>query len=106
MQRFLLAALAAVALVTVTSAQEVNPAGHRNERLGYFVGTWEVSLTFRLPDGKEEHGRAACRTEWIMGGTFLRQQYTSTFMGQPLSISQLLGHDDQKRKFVTHTRKQ
>lgn len=71
-----------------------------HKRLEYFVGTWDVVVKFRLPDGKEGGGKSVCKTEWIVNEKFIREAYESTFMGQPLVVWQMRGFDTTLNKWV------
>ena len=86
-------------MLSQASAQE-DKAGDPHKALEYFVGTWDAEVKFQLPDGKEGSGKAVCRTKAVLEGKFLHQEYQSKFMGQPLTIWQLLGYDSVKKKFV------
>lgn len=68
--------------------------------LEYFIGDWDVSVTFRLPDGKDGEGKAACKTGWVVEGKFLQQEYKGDFMGSTLTVVQMFGYDAAKKKFV------
>jgi hypothetical protein len=87
-------------MVCLAPAQEGKASSEHHKRLEYFVGTWDVAVQFKLPDGKAGEGKAVCQTKWVLDGKFLRQEYKSKFMGQPLTVWQLLGYDDLKKKFV------
>jgi hypothetical protein len=94
-----LAALAALAWAAAGRADD-KPAGDAGKRLDYFVGSWDVAVRYKLPDGKEYEGKAACVARRAVNDRFLQQEYKSTMMGQPLVIWQLLGYDSVQKKFV------
>jgi hypothetical protein len=98
--QFFVATVLFLGMVCIAPAQEGKPPSEHDKRLEYFVGAWDVAVQFKLPDGKEGGGKAVCQTKWVLDGKFLRQEYKSKFMGQPLTVWQLLGHDDLKKKFV------
>jgi len=64
------------------------------------VGDWDVAVEFKLPDGKAGKGKSVCQTKFIMDGKFIHQEYKSKFMGKPLTVVQILGYDEFKKKFV------
>jgi hypothetical protein len=74
-------------------------AGAPDKRLAYFVGTWDVSVRYKLGD-KEQEGKSLCQTKAVLEGKFIQQDYTSKMMGQPLLVRQTLGYDTLKKKFV------
>jgi hypothetical protein len=49
----------------------------------------------RIPIGPGKHaeGSSSCEAKWVMDGRFLRQEYSSTFAGKPLSVVRYLGFD-------------
>jgi hypothetical protein len=70
-----------------------------HKELDRLVGTWDVALEFRYGD-KAMKGTATCQAKWLPGGRFVQQEYTSVFMGKPLTIIQLIGYDDMKKKLI------
>ena len=94
------AAVVFLGMVRPVPAQEGTAPSEHHESLEFFVGTWDVAVQFKLPDGKEGQGNAACQTKWVLDGKFLRQEYKSQFMGQPLTVWQILGYDELKKRFV------
>ncbi len=45
-------------------------------------------------------GKSTCEAQWVLDGRFLRQEYTSTFAGKPLTVVRYLGFDRHKGKYV------
>jgi hypothetical protein len=68
-----------------------------------------VIVKFPVGPGKVMEGKASCEAGWVMDGRFLRQEYSSSFAGKPLTVVRYLGFDRHKGKFVevhlesTHT---
>ena len=92
-----------LALGTMTSlaqGQEAKPDTEQHKRMEYLIGTWDVAVKFRLPDGKDGEGTATCQTKWILDDKVVHQEYKSKFMGQPLTVVQLLSYDTVKKRFV------
>jgi hypothetical protein len=100
MKRLGLLSAILVLLASTTARADDKPAVSPQKRLEYFVGKWDVAVKFKLPDGKEGQGKAACEIKSILGGKFLHQEYKSKFMGQDLTVVQILGFDEAKNKFV------
>jgi hypothetical protein len=99
---FLWLCAAAALLLGTTSARAdgEKDAANPDKRLGYFVGAWDVAVTYQLPDGKEYQGKAACVTKRVLNGKFIQQEYQSRMNNQPLSVWQILGYDTVKKRFV------
>lgn len=74
--------------------------GEEHKRLDVFVGTWDVTVSFPAGPGTQMEGTATCEARWAMDGRFLRQEYSSTFMGKPLTVVRYLGFDRHRRVYV------
>ena len=96
----ILMALVLCGMASLARAEDKKPAAERDPRLQYFVGTWDVAVQYKLPDGKESGGKAVCENSWVLSDKFVKQEYKSTVMGQPLTVVQLLSFDTRKKKFV------
>jgi hypothetical protein len=96
------------------SAQEqpktdLSVPGEEHKKLEVLAGVWDVIVKFPVAPGKVMEGRSTCEAKWVMNGRFLRQEYSSTFAGKPLTVVRYLGFDRYRGKFVelhmesTHT---
>jgi hypothetical protein len=90
------------ALVLAASARADDKKGPEDptKRLDVLVGDWDVAVRYKLPDGKEYEGKAACVTRRVLNDRFIQQEYTSRLNDQPLVVWQLLGFDTLKKQFV------
>lgn len=88
---------------------DLNAPGTEHRKLDALAGAWDVTVRFPVGPDKYREGKASCEAKWVMDGRFLRQEYTSSFAGKPLTIVRYLGFDRHKGKFVevqlesTHT---
>jgi len=88
---------------------DLNAPGEEHKKLDVLSGEWDVTVKFPVGPGKFMEGKSSCRASWVMDGRFLRQEYTSTFAGKPLTIVRYLGFDRHRGKLVeiqfesTHT---
>ncbi len=88
---------------------DLGAPGEEHRKLDVLAGAWDVIVKFPVGPGKEMEGKSSCEAKWVMDGRFLRQEYSSTFAGKPLTIVRYLGFDRHKGKFVevqfesTHT---
>jgi len=88
---------------------DLNAPGAEHKKLDALAGAWDVTVRFPVGPGKEMEGKSSCEAKWVMDGRFLRQEYSSTFAGKPLTVVRYLGFDRHKGKFVevqfesTHT---
>ncbi len=81
--------------------QSLSAPGEEHRRLDVLAGDWDVVVRFPAGPGKEMEGKSSCVAKWVMDGRFMRQEYTSMFMGKPLSVVRYLGFDRHRGKFVT-----
>jgi uncharacterized protein YndB with AHSA1/START domain len=87
----------------------LNEPGEEHKVLELFAGIWDVTLTIPIGPNKFMNGKSRCEAKWVMDGRFLRQEYSSTFQGKPLTVVRYLGFDRHKGMFVeihfesTHT---
>jgi len=83
--------------------------GEEHRKLDPLAGAWDVVVKFPVGPGKVMEGKSSCEARWVLDGRFLRQEYSSTFAGKPLTVVRYLGFDRHKGKFVevhfesTHT---
>jgi hypothetical protein len=88
---------------------DLNSPGKEHTILNALAGSWDVTLKIPIGENKFVDGKSRCEAQWVMDGRFLRQEYTSTFRGKPLTVVRYLGYDRHKGKFVevhfesTHT---
>jgi len=73
--------------------------GPVHERLSDLAGKWDVAIQYKLGE-KVQDGKATCEAKWILDGRFLQQDYHSRFQGKPFHVLQILGYDNQKKKFI------
>jgi uncharacterized protein DUF1579 len=70
-----------------------------HDELARLVGSWDATVTFRF-GGKENQGQARCEAKWILDEHCVQQEYSSIFMGKPLTILQLLSYDSANKKIT------
>jgi len=67
-----------------------------------FVGEWDVQTTAWMQPGMDPaitHGSG--KAELIMGGRYLKLNFTGTMMGQPFEGLQIIGYDNLKEKYIS-----
>jgi hypothetical protein len=99
----------AALLAQEQSKTDLSVPGEEHKKLDVLAGVWDVIVKFPVASGKTMEGKSTCEAKWVMDGRFLRQEYSSTFAGKPLTVVRYLGFDRYKGKFVelhlesTHT---
>lgn len=110
-QIIVLAALVA-SVFSVSMAQgseDRNAPGDEHRFLARLAGNWDVTVRFPAGPGRTIEGRSSMTATVVMDGRILRQEYSSTFGGKPLSVVRYIGFDRYARKFTeiqfesTHT---
>lgn len=88
---------------------DLGAPGNEHKILDTLAGVWDVTVRFPVGPGKHMEGKSNCEAKWVFDGRFLRQEYSSTFRGKPLTVVRYLGFDRHKGKYVevhfesTHT---
>jgi hypothetical protein len=110
-QIIVLAALVA-SVFSVSMAQgseDRNAPGDEHRFLARLAGNWDVTVRFPAGPGRTIEGRSSMTATAVMDGRILRQEYSSTFGGKPLSVVRYIGFDRYAQKFTeiqfesTHT---
>jgi len=71
-----------------------------HKRLEAFVGTFDAKVQcFMMPTPETWAG--VSKNEMILGGRWLKGEYSGQMMGKPFKGMQLLGYDNQTKKYVS-----
>lgn len=74
--------------------------GPEHQTLKAFEGSWKAAVSFWMHQGAAPiHAEGTMVNEWILGGRFLQQRYSSTFMGSPFSGQGLFGYNSVDRRY-------
>jgi hypothetical protein len=74
--------------------------GPEHVKLRTMEGKFSAEVTAMMPDGKEEKSTGTMKNEMILGGRYLKNDYSGTMMGMPFKGGGLLGYDNMKKKYV------
>src|SRR5581483_12020150 len=80
----------------VAQMPSVTQPGPQHKRLEALAGNWDVAVRFRYGNGPERQSTARGTAEWILDGHYLQQNYKND---SGLAVLQILGYDNQKKKF-------
>ncbi len=75
--------------------------GEPHKHLAKMVGTWNVSVKAWMGPGEPSLSQGTAVFTSLLGGRFVEQRYTSTFMDQPFEGLGLAGYDNVQKKFVS-----
>jgi hypothetical protein len=74
--------------------------GPEHEVLKVFEGKWKATVSFWMqPGAAPMHAEGAMANEWILGGRFLQQRYTSNFLGSPFAGQGMFGYNNVDRRY-------
>jgi hypothetical protein len=74
--------------------------GPEHQKLKIMEGDFKAEVTAMSPDGKEEKSTGTTHNEMILGGRYLKNEYSGTMMGTPFKGGGLMGYDNMKKKYV------
>jgi hypothetical protein len=76
--------------------------GPPHQLLASLAGSWTTrTRAWMGPDEPPMEGIGACEQKMILGGRYLRQEYTGEMMGEPFTGINLIGYDNHTGKYVS-----
>lgn len=74
--------------------------GDAHKLLDAFAGSWNAKVTFwMLPGADPSTMEGVSENRWVMGGRYLQQNFTGSFMGQPFEGLGYTGYDNVKKQY-------
>jgi hypothetical protein len=74
--------------------------GPEHKKLEHMVGTWNTKVTMWMAPGTPPATSSGTSTNrWILGGRYMEQKFSGTFMGQPFSGLGYTGYDNVKKQY-------
>jgi len=72
-----------------------------HKKLEPFIGTWDTKVTMWMqPGAPPDVTTGVSINTWALGGRYVEQRYTGTFMGQPFHGIGYTGYDNTKKAYV------
>lgn len=72
-----------------------------HKKLQPFIGTWKTKVTMWMaPGAPPDTTTGVSINTWALGGRYIEQRYTGTFMGQPFHGIGYTGYDNIKKVYV------
>jgi hypothetical protein len=82
--------------------KKVGTPGEPHKLLARLEGSWTTrSRGWMEPDKPPMESIGACEQKLILGGRYLRQEYTGDMMGAPFTGLSFLGYDNHTKKYVS-----
>ncbi|MGH9456074.1 MAG: DUF1579 domain-containing protein [Thermoanaerobaculia bacterium] len=75
--------------------------GEAHEKLAAFVGTWDTTVRmWAAPGAPPSESTGVAENRLILGGRWLEQRFTSSFMGEEFEGLGYTGYDNAKKHYV------
>ena len=79
---------------------DVPPPGPEHKVLAKLAGAWDAQVKFHGPAGTAE-SKGTMKRAMIMGGRFLKEDFTGDMMGMKFQGMGIVGFDPAKKKYVS-----
>ena len=74
--------------------------GEGHKALDNMVGTWDAKVMAWMAPGTEAASSTGLETDtWVLGGRYVEQKFSGTFMGQPFNGIGYTGYDNAKKEY-------
>ena len=74
--------------------------GEPHKKLDGMAGTWDTKITMWMMPGMDPtSSTGTSENKWIMGGRYLEQRFTGSFMGMPFEGIGYTGYDNIKKQY-------
>jgi hypothetical protein len=75
--------------------------GEHHKRLGQMAGKWKTSGQLMMPGQPPVEMGGTMEASWILGGRYLQELHTGSFMGQPFEGRSLDGYDNMTKEYFS-----
>ena len=85
---------------TMEAMTKAATPGAEHKKLDAFVGTWKTTITSWIqPGAPPTISSSTSKNEWVLGGRYVQETFTGTFMNQPFSGLGYTGYDNVKKQY-------
>ena len=75
--------------------------GDAHKKLDGMVGTWDVKVkSWMAPGAPPMESTGSAVNAWVLGGRWMEEKFTGTFMGMPFQGIGYTGYDNIKKQYV------
>lgn len=75
--------------------------GEAHQKLSSMVGTWDTKVSMYMqPGAPPQVSSGVSKNKWVLGGRWVQETFTGTFMGKPFSGIGYTGYDNVKGEYV------
>lgn len=76
--------------------------GEQHKKLARHAGKWNAVVKFTMgPGGEARESKGTSEMTMVLGGRWLKQDFTGSAMGQPFTGTGYTGYDNFKKQFVS-----
>lgn len=76
--------------------------GDMHKQLDKMVGNWTVTTKMWMdPSAPPMESKGTAKNEWVLGGRWVRQEYSGEMMGTPFEGIGMTGYDNFKKEFIS-----
>src|ERR1043165_7932011 len=75
--------------------------GDAHKKLDNMVGTWDVTVkSWMAPGEPPMESTGTAMNQWVLGGRWMEEKFTGSFMGMPFQGIGYTGYDNIKKQYV------
>lgn len=75
--------------------------GDAHKKLDNMVGTWDVTVkSWMAPGQPPMESTGTAMNQWVLGGRWMEEKFTGSFMGMPFQGIGYTGYDNIKKQYV------
>ncbi len=81
-------------------AETAGKPGPHHKKLDPLVGEWNAEVkSWMTPGAPPVVTKGTAKSNWVMNGRFVQEEFTGDFFGKPFHGMSLLGYDNTKQKY-------
>ena len=75
--------------------------GEPHKKLASMVGTWNATVKmWNAPDAEPAVSKGVSTSTWVLGGRFVQEKFTGSFMGMPFNGMGYTGYDNVTKQYI------
>lgn len=83
-------------------AETLGAPGAAHKLLEPLVGEWTAYVQFWMtPGGPPTPSKGTAKSEWVLNGRFIKEEFKGEMMGKPFTGMMLTGYDNHRKQFST-----
>jgi hypothetical protein len=83
-------------------AEVLGAPGAAHKLLEPLVGEWTADVQFFMtPGGPPTASKGTAKSEWVLDGRFIKEEFKGEMMGKPFTGMMLTGYDNHKKQYTS-----